>query len=258
MEELCHECDKQKEVERLKEFIIANFSHEIRTPITIARGMAELALNEKNLDELKEEIRIIIRSLDRLDRIIDNMLELISLEQNGYANMKWSKEDIMRLLKGAVREMEKFAKQRNVKLTAEISDNSPKIICDRFKIALAILNIIDNAIKFNNPGGEVKIKAHRRDSNIEIIVSDTGIGIPRKKIKQIIDPLTQLDPSTTRSHGGMGMGLAVADKIVRAHGGKLQIESDEGKGTTVTISLPIHSNYLAFRRDVCDTVHQKT
>jgi signal transduction histidine kinase len=228
--------EELKEIDKLKSNIIANVSHELRTPITIAKGFIELAMEEEDEEERRKNLQSAVNALFRLNNIIEDLIQVANIER-GDSNLRRRSFSLAETVLGAVEEKEELAKEKDVKIDVDLGYEGD-IVGDPFKLKRVILNLLDNAIKFNRIGGEVKIKVSKEQGWVKIAISDTGIGIPEDRLEDIFKPLTQLDPSPTRRYGGTGTGLAVAKRIVEAHGGKIWVESKPGKGTTFYIVLP--------------------
>jgi signal transduction histidine kinase len=226
-----------QEINKLKSNIVANVSHELRTPITIARGLIEFALIENDERERREELLRAIDALDRLDEIVGNLLE-VSRIQRGDFTLQRRRVNLAEVVALAVMEKRSKAMQKNVKINVELNYNG-EVEGDPVKLMRAVLNILDNAIKFNRDGGETRVEVTRENGAVRVAITDTGIGIPREKLDEIFQPLTQLDPSPTRRYNGTGTGLAVAKQIIEAHGGRIEVESHPGKGSTFSFTLPL-------------------
>ncbi|MFQ6137425.1 MAG: sensor histidine kinase, partial [Candidatus Hydrothermarchaeales archaeon] len=129
--------------------------------------------------------------------------------------------------------------ENEIEIKTSIQEDLPKVRADFDELKHVIINLLDNAIKFNRRGGKVLIEAGPQGNVVEVSVSDTGIGIAEEHLEKIFDRLYQVDISTTRKHGGIGMGLAVAKEIVEAHGGEITVKSELGKGSRFRFTLPI-------------------
>jgi signal transduction histidine kinase len=134
-----------------------------------------------------------------------------------------------------------MAAQNEVEIKTSIQKDLPKVRASEEELKHVFLNLLDNAIKFNKRGGEVLIKARKKDGYIEVSVEDTGIGIAEDQLEKIFEPLTQLDPTTKRRYGGTGMGLTIAKRIVEMHGGKIFVESELERGSKFIFTLPVFS-----------------
>jgi PAS domain S-box-containing protein len=233
--------EELKEIDELKSNIIANVSHELRTPITIAKGFIELAMIEDDEEERHNELKAAIGALHRLNDIVEDLIEIATVQRGDFTLHK-KRVSFAEIITSAVKEKEELAKEKDVKIDVDLGYEGD-IVGDPFKLKRVILNLLDNAIKFNRIGGEVKIKVSKEQGWVKIAISDTGIGIPEDRLEDIFKPLTQLDPSPTRRYGGTGTGLAVAKRIVEAHGGKIWVESEVGKGSTFYIMLPARDSF---------------
>jgi PAS domain S-box-containing protein len=240
-EELKRTYEELKTLDELKSNILANVSHELRTPITIAKGSIELALDEKDPEERSSLLNIAITALVRQNFIIEDLLEAAKFEK-GKVNL-WLKDvDIVKIIKKVVEEFEPILREENLKLNIRAEDGLPKAMADARCLEHVLRNLISNAIKFNKQGGSISIETVQKDGMIKVCVSDTGIGIPKDKLNKIFERLYQVDSSPTRRYGGTGMGLAIVKDIVEAHGGKVTVESEVGRGSTFCFTLPIWRN----------------
>ena len=228
--------EELKELDKLKSNVIANVSHELRTPITIAKGFIELAMTEEDRDERAKFLESAIRALHRLNLIVEDLIEVATF-QRGEIALQMKRIAVADLVAGALRDKEEQAKQKRVKVWARLNYDG-EVIADPVKLRRALANLLDNAIKFNKTGGGVMVEVAEEGGRVRITISDTGIGIPTHKVDQIFEPLTQLDSSPTRRYGGTGTGLAVAKRIIEAHGGEIWVSSEEGKGSTFHVLLP--------------------
>jgi PAS domain S-box-containing protein len=225
-----------KTLDTLKDDIIANVSHELRTPMTIAKGFAELALDEQNEEERKKELMKILEALEKQNAIIGDLIAMAEASKEKL-KLRSSHFSIKDLISHAIVEKKKDISKKGIKLELQVEDFDVKGDFDKLKHAL--INLIDNAIKFNRPQGKILIKARKGKNSAIISVSDTGIGIPENLLPKIFEPLFQGDASIKRKYGGTGMGLAVVRTIVEAHGGEVYAESTPGEGSTFTLVLPL-------------------
>ncbi len=225
-----------KTLDQLKSDIIANVSHELRTPMTIAKGFAELAMEEDEEEERKKELIKIIEALEKQNTIIGDIITMAEASKERL-KLRASHFSIRDLISHAIKKKELEISREGIELELRVEDFNIKGDFD--KLTHALVNLIDNAIKFNRPQGKISIKARKGKNSAVISVSDTGIGIPKNLLPKIFDPLFQGDASTKRRYGGTGMGLAVVKTIVEAHGGGVYAESTPGKGSTFTLVLPL-------------------
>jgi len=231
---------KLSELNQLKSNFISNISHELRTPLTHVKGYLEL-LSDQSLGPLAkdqmEATQVMGRAVERLESLINDLIKFSETAKGGLS-LRLETVAIHELLTEVTTRSLYKAKNRNVTLKCTIPDSLPKVIADQENIHWVISQLVDNAIKFTNPGGKVNVVAQNEDPQVTISVSDTGIGIPKEYLDDIFLPFHQLDNSPRRRYGGTGMGLTLVKRIVEAHNTHLQIESVPGKGSRFQFSLP--------------------
>jgi two-component system, sensor histidine kinase and response regulator len=235
---------KLSELNQLKANIVANISHELRTPLTHLKGYLELLL-AGDLGILNEQqhsaLSIIERSSDRLGRLIEDLL-LFSISERDQMHLSVEPFGLQTLSLSAIHKTKHKAKERNIKLVCDCEDNLAQVEGDEEKISWVIMQLLDNAIKFTQPGGTVTLRVRQQDRMVNVLVLDTGIGIPPTQINEVFDSFYQLDGSTTRRAGGTGLGLALAKNIIEAHGSIIRVTSDVGKGSCFSFSLKVHQS----------------
>jgi signal transduction histidine kinase len=230
--------EKLKSLDELKSNIISNVSHELRTPITIARGALELAWEEKSEEKRRELLRMAMEALERQNLIVGNLIEAARMERAERA-LNLEEVNLKQMIPLVCREFEPLATKRKIKIHTRVDEGLPRVRADYEQLRQVLRNLVSNAIKFNTAGGRVTVEAAKKGDMVEVCVRDTGIGIPRDKLGQIFDRLYQVDSTLTRRYGGTGMGLAIVKGIVEAHGGKVRVESEVGKGSRFCFTLPI-------------------
>lgn len=228
--------DELKSIEILKSDILSNVSHELKTPITIIQTSLELAEEEEDPLEKNELVKTALDSIRRQLEIVDNFLAVSQMEK---IHLKIQNEDAVEIIRREIEGKSLFANKKGVMVELLFSGKSLFSPVDKKSLGHIMKNLIDNGIKFNNPGGRVEIRLKENEDFLEIEVADDGIGIEEKEIPRIFDPLTQLDPSAERMFGGTGTGLAVVKKLVEAHGGRISVESKIGEGSVFRINLPL-------------------
>jgi signal transduction histidine kinase len=240
--ELQRAMEKLAEVNQLKSNIVANISHELRTPLTHLKGYLELLL-AGDMGPLAEQqqaaLGIMERSSDRLGRLIEDLL-MFSMSEKEKLHLHQSPFSLQTMCVSCLHKSGQKAKERSIRIILECDQDLPDVDGDEEKISWVVLQFLDNAIKFTPPGGKVTLRTNREGKLARISVLDTGIGIPETRMDEVFDLFHQLDGSTTRRAGGTGLGLALARKIVEAHGSLIQITSDVGKGSCFSFSLRIH------------------
>lgn len=238
--ELDEALNRLSELSKMKANFVANISHELRTPLTHVKGYLELLVTESLgpvSDEQKHALEISQKAASKLGTLIDDLITF-SLASRGEMSMKLANADIGRIVSLVAKSALNKAEERGVQVIAVIPENIPHVQADPEKIGWVVNQLLDNGIKFTPSGGSVVISLKEEGSNIVICsVTDTGIGIPAARISEVFEPFHQLDESSTRHFGGTGLGLALVRQIVEAHGSMLDIQSEEGRGSTFKFPL---------------------
>jgi len=228
------------ELSQMKANFVANISHELRTPLTHIKGYLELlttgSLGPLSAEQIKA-LDISERAAGRLESLINNLI-LFSLAARGEMTLRLAPVDLNKVAGEIISLSRTKAEDRNVALHFSLPPDLPFVQADGEKISWAILQLIENAIKFTPSGGDVTLSVWQEsDILIMISVSDTGIGIPPIRLNEIFEPFHQLDSSPTRHYGGTGLGLALVRNIISAHGSVIEVQSEDGKGTMFRFSL---------------------
>ena len=236
---------KLSEINQLKANFIANVSHELRTPLTHIRGYLEL-LSTGSLGELNEEqlkaMDVSVRAAGRLQNMIDDLI-LFSLAARGEMTLELKPVDLNRVVASVLIRANPRADDQHLSLLIDIDPALPFVQADEEKLSWVLSQLLDNAVKFTQPGGQVHLTAKpENEKMINIIIADTGIGIPQARIKEIFEPFHQLDGSATRRFGGTGLGLALVREIIEAHGSLIDVRSEVNKGTIVSFPLLVAKN----------------
>lgn len=235
--ELCtainHMADELSNAEAMKNEFISSVSHELRTPLTAIKGWAETIYMENDPETMHKGMAVIINETERLSRMVEELLDF-SRMQSGHFTLQKSTMDILAELGDAVLIYMDKAAREQITISYEEPEMLPFVYGDKNRIRQVFINIIDNAVKYSDAGGSVSIRASEENGMICVVVADTGCGIREADLPKIKTKFYK--PNHTRR--GSGIGLAVADEIIAAHGGTLEIQSKEGKGTRVTITLP--------------------
>ncbi len=226
------------EAAQAKEAFLATMSHEIRTPLNGVLGMASLLSDTRLTTEQREYIRIIRASGDTLLRLIDDVLDFSKIE-SGRMMFENAPVEIIAMVEEALELVVEKAREKGLALLYEIADEVPNyILGDITRLRQILLNLLSNAIKFTATG-EVRVKIGIRNVmapkfELEISVSDTGVGIPQDSVSKLFQPFTQVDASTTRRYGGTGLGLAICKRLAVLMGGDIEVKSIEGRGSVFT------------------------
>ncbi len=228
------------ELSKMKANFVANISHELRTPLTHVKGYLELLVTE-SLGPISEDQRRALlvsqRATTKLESLIEDII-MFSLASRGEMSMKLDNADIGRIVSLAAKSALSKAEERGVQIIAVVPENIPAVQADPEKIGWVVNQLLDNGIKFTPSGGSVVIALKEEGDNLVILsVTDTGIGIPSSRLSEVFEPFHQLDASSTRHFGGTGLGLALVRQIVEGHGSLLDIQSVEGKGSTIKFPL---------------------
>ena len=238
--ELQNALARVSELSQLKSNFVSNISHELRTPLTHIKGYLELLVSE-SLGNISEEQRHALQvsqnSAGRLETLIEDLI-MVSLAARGEMSVSLGDVDIHRVASLVVKSVTEKAEKRGVTLNAMIDDDVPAVQADSQKIAWVLNQLIDNGIKFTPSGGRVIVSVKREGDNLIVVsVTDTGIGIPSERQKDIFEPFHQLDGSSTRHYGGTGLGLSLVREIIEAHGSMIEVHSLEGRGSSFRFPL---------------------
>ena len=238
--ELNEALNRLSELSQMKANFVANISHELRTPLTHVKGYLELLITG-SLGDISEDqrhaLQVSQRAAARLEGLIEDLI-MFSLASRGEMSMKLDLVDIRQLVSFAVQSALNKAEERSVKLLMSAPEHIPAVQADPDKITWVVKQLLDNGIKFTPSGGSVVINLKEEGQNLILIsITDTGIGIPPGRLKEIFEPFHQLDGSSTRHFGGTGLGLSLVRQIVEAHGSLLDVQSVEGRGSTFKFPL---------------------
>jgi two-component system phosphate regulon sensor histidine kinase PhoR len=243
---ILHDITGLERLERIRRDFVANVSHELRTPLTAIRGYAEtlLAGALADTDHNRRFVEIIQAHAIRLNNIASDLLTLSDLE-SGRRDVEPGPISVEEAVNTALLTVEPEARIRGVHLVRG-SVNDALIIGHAIRLEQALVNLLDNAVKFNQPGGEARIDAgYTPDGRIYISVSDTGRGMPSDDLPRIFERFYRVDRARSREVGGTGLGLSIVKHVVERMEGSIKVESRLGKGSTFTILLPPTSDSLA-------------
>jgi heavy metal sensor kinase len=219
---------------------IADASHELRTPLAVLRGETEVALGKtRSIDEYQQSLSLIQDEAERLSRIVEDLFILARQPINTRAALNKERVSLNDAVRDCARAAQVLAVRKGVRLKLEHDSPSIALNGDEELIRRLILNLLDNAVKYTPSGGEISLALGRQNGSAEIVVRDTGIGIPKASQPRVFDRFYRVDKARARAMGGAGLGLSIAQWIVEAHGGAISIVSTPGKGSTFTVVLPV-------------------
>jgi two-component system phosphate regulon sensor histidine kinase PhoR len=261
-----HDITQLKRLERMRRDFVANVSHEVRTPLAAIAGYTETLLAGALDDPQRARhfLGIIERHSERLGRLVNDLLTLSDLEL-GRTELRRGPVEAEAVVEAAFEVLRGKAEQREVALEEQVDPDMPALDADQDRLEQAMLNLVDNAIKYTPRGGRVTVRARllpaaevpevlrRADGPgfCELLVVDTGVGVPAEDLPRLTERFYRVDKARSRELGGTGLGLAIVKHIVQAHGGALQIQSELSKGTTVRLVLPVRAGHAA---DLADRV----
>lgn len=232
------------ELEQLKSNFVANISHELRTPLTHLRGYLELLL-DGTLGELTPEqrqaVEVMAKAEARLGNLIEDLIQFSAFSR-GAMDIQLAPVDTQALLQQVCETARYRCEEKGLNFQARLAKALPPVRADRQKILWVLNQLIDNAVKFTDKGGDVRLGAFAKNRTVTFYVYDSGIGIPKDRLQEIFEPFHQLDGSATRRYGGTGIGLAIAKRIVESHGSQIRVSSKVGEGTYFEFSLPAEAD----------------
>ena len=230
----------EREMAQTQHDFVAMIGHELRTPLTIVKGFARMLLRKADTvatDDLTEGLTTIDAKANQLERLIEDLLYVSKIEARE-ATMRLEPHDLRVLIHGVAGEVLKDYPDREIKL--DVPDNL-MWPCDETKVGLVMRHLLDNALKFSETPEPVLVRVHEDGQDVQIDVIDKGIGIVSSDIANIFDRFHQVDGSSTRAHGGTGVGLYLCSQLLKVHEGRIWVDSAWGKGSTFSFSLPRRS-----------------
>ncbi len=234
-QDISHEVEQ----DRMRQDFIANASHELRTPVTSVKLLLEnLVEGAKDDPAVADEfLNDALDEINRMHELVNHLLDIAALEA-GRDKLQITGVEVAKILAEAVTTVAPQAKQREVKLESELPQGDITLEADRARLRQVLVNLVANAVKFTPAGGEVRVKAWPENGHVRFSISDTGIGIPAQDLPHIFDRFFRVTRGRSRLQGGSGLGLTIVKQAIDAHRGEINVESTEGQGTTVYITLP--------------------
>jgi two-component system phosphate regulon sensor histidine kinase PhoR len=226
--------------DEIRRDFVANVSHELRTPLSIFHGYVETLRDDPEVS--RAELRRIVDAMERHSRRMNSLVEdLLSLAQLEVSDpqLEFADVEVGVLLGSIVRDWEKRFASKQLVAVLEVAPNLPRVRADELRLQEIVYNLFDNALKYSHAGGRVRVSAHRENTFVKVSVSDDGVGIPPADLPRIFERFYCADKARSRELGGTGLGLSIVKHIAQLHGGSVEAESTLGKGTTISVFLPI-------------------
>ena len=231
-----------KSVEKLRRELIANVSHDLRTPLSVISGYVETLVMKKELgdDERRKYLEVIHSSTENLSTLIDQLFEYSKLEAQEITPQK-EPFHLADLVQDIIQKFEVISKEKGMHIEMQASQNVPMVFADIGLVERAISNIVDNALKYGDSNGRVKIQLKPDDQNVSVVISDDGPGIPEQEQSYIFERYRRFD-RTRKDRKGAGLGLAIVKKILEIHNQSIKVLSESGKGASFSFHLPAYQD----------------
>jgi signal transduction histidine kinase len=232
-------CDRLESLDKSRSQFVSNASHELKTPLSTMKILIETLIYQEPMDEdmCREFLGDVNKEIDRLNSVIVDLLTLVSMD-SGEARMNMKPASLSEMLMETMKRLQPLSRERGIEMTCGIAQGV-MINCDAMKLTQVFYNLIDHAIKYTPRGGDVRIELQRRDKKAVVRVIDTGIGIPEEDQKHIFDRFYRVDKARSRETGGTGLGLSIVKQVLHMHSGSIQVYSEEEKGSTFTVEIPL-------------------
>jgi signal transduction histidine kinase len=240
--------ERLKELDKLKDEFISTVTHELRTPLTSVRALAEILHDNPNIDETqkKQFTQIIIKETDRLTRLISKVLDLQKIE-SGKIDWQLTTIDVKELIDDALACVSQLLRDKEIKSQVNVPQEVPRTIGDRDRLIQVLVNLISNAVKFCEPRhGLITINLWKKNNYLQVDVIDNGIGISKEDQKIIFEKFRQVKDTSRGRPTGSGLGLTITKRIIDFHNGEVWVESEPGKGSVFSFTLPIIKNGEGF------------
>jgi len=241
-----HDITDLRKLERVRRDFVANVSHEFKTPLTAIQGFAETLLAGA-MDDPQHRVRflqIILEHSRRLARLTDDLLELSKMDADRLA-LEVDRLSASQLVQSCVETTQRVANEKHLRVSINLPQCLPDVAADRRRIAEVLQNLLDNAIQYTPAGGEIVVSASAGGQEVTFTVSDTGIGIPQVDQPRIFERFYRVDVARSREVGGTGLGLSIAKHLVEAHGGRIWVESEVGRGSQFHFTVPVFQPHHA-------------
>jgi two-component system phosphate regulon sensor histidine kinase PhoR len=257
-----HDITERKRLEGLKEEFVNIAAHELRTPLAIILGYTTVLreeLEDSDDSVTTSAVDSIIKAADQLRMVINELVGFAAAKSRSSGEVGVDRFDIWKVVQDAVGSVRHHANLNSVSVVVEAGVEPLPVHGDRVILAQAFGHLLDNAVKFNQPGGQVRVRATKTDGETIVEIEDTGIGIPLTDLDRIFDKFYQVEGHMTRAAGGLGMGLAIAKRGVELHGGSITVESALGQGSCFRVTLPQSIEQTSISTQTrLETAHQQT
>jgi two-component system phosphate regulon sensor histidine kinase PhoR len=231
-----------KKYEQSKREFVDNASHELKTPISVLRGIVETLLEEEENQRKRRFLEKALRRIEQMQNLVEDLLTLTKLE-SGRERLNLSEFKLRELVEEVYDSLEQEFVKREVSFENLVSEDF-KMFADRQKFFLLLRNLIDNAVKYNKKGGKVRVLAKKEGNKQILEVEDTGIGIPPEHVPFIFERFYRVDKGRSKEMGGTGLGLSIVKHIVFFHGGEIMVHSKPGEGSRFSVIMPIYKKEL--------------
>ncbi len=237
-----HDVTRLKKLERIRTDFVANVTHEIRTPLTAIIGYLETLQTGAlaNPDDANRFIGIMLKQAERLNRLVEDLMTISKIEL-GEVFFQFENVLLPEVADNVISLLEAKAQAKTIAIDNRLTEALPPIKADRDRVTQVLVNVLDNAIKFTPEGGHVTLDGGWNGQMLEVSVSDTGAGIPREEISRLGERFYRVDKTRSRELGGTGLGLSIVKHLMIAHSGKMEIESQLGRGTKVSLFFPVQN-----------------
>src|SRR6266487_1962878 len=237
---LFHDITELKRLDQVRSDFVANVSHELRTPLSILRGYIETLVDnpKTSREELSRILRVMERHSKRLGLLVEDLLSLAQLESSN-TTLEIGQVRLSELFDHVLRDWKRKLGEKNLKVLVDLPPDAPLIVADETRLQEVLYNLLENAVKYSRENGEIRLQAARRRSEIVLSVSDDGIGINKNDLPRIFERFYRADKARSRELGGTGLGLAIVKHIAQLHGGRVEAESEPGRGTSIRVVLPV-------------------
>jgi signal transduction histidine kinase len=228
--------EELENLEQSRRDLVANVSHELKTPIAAIRAHLENLLDGVAAPDPRA-LEVMLAQTERLGRLVEQLMDLSRLE-SGEVPLKRERLQIALLIPRVISEIAVARPASEVHVVGDVDLDVPAADADPERVHQVLFNLVDNAVRFTPPGGEVRVSARRREDRVEVRVADTGVGIAPEHLPRLFERFYRVDASRSREDGGTGIGLAIARSVVEAHGGRIRAESELGRGSAFVFDLP--------------------